>query len=78
MKKPEKRKINERNFTQINDVERYGAIGYNQCWEDYDKFLPDEGEIKKIVQKVFKERNHYEFLADHKAIAKAISRRLGK
>jgi len=45
MKKPEKRKI------RISNRPDYEGIQYNQACDDWEKWLPTEEEIKKILSK---------------------------
>ena len=76
MKKPEKKEPYP--FIETDEVfvtmKRQGeVVGYNQCHDEYEKFLPNLKEILSIIHKVEEEtKGHY----DTTDIAEAIDKRL--
>ncbi len=80
MKKPEKRKTCVRHMQSCGKChECLIDKSYNQCWDDYEKFLPSESEILNILRDtdymkyspVTEDRE-----VDEMVIAKAISKRI--
>ena len=55
------------------------ALGYNQAIDEYEKFLPSEEEIRKMIidMDVEKRKKHPQEDATFIEIAKAISERIG-
>ena len=75
MKKPEKKNGNFDNDPYCSSCrlseDFCQCAGYDQCWEDREKWLPSEEEIEKICEKVVCKDYRYK-----KDIAKAIAKRL--
>lgn len=76
MKRPEKKKTSTKDSFDSEDyqvpieVEAYNQ-GYNQACDDWEKFLPNEEEIEKIIRNVSSELNDYACL-----LSREISKRL--
>lgn len=82
MKKPEKKNIEE----IVEEHKKQGATkldiiyalsepnGYNKACDDWEKFLPDEKEIKKIIYDNYDCRKN----VFGKDLSKAILKRIGK
>jgi len=53
MRKPEKKIMDIKRINlglTYSDKESGFIGGYNQCWDEWDKFLPSEEEIERIIR----------------------------
>ncbi len=77
MKKPEKKDTQQilkedRYFRDMYEVNSF-LKAYNECCDNWEKFLPSEGEIKKIIL----DNVNLLLQVNSKKLAKAIYKRLG-
>jgi len=79
MKRPEKKDTRSGINANLPGCHTF-ALGYNKAIEEYEKFLPSEEEIIKIMQSFFSDFPTWDkqsYGAISKMLAKEISKRIG-
>jgi hypothetical protein len=63
----------------VDEYQRKELVGYNQCWDEYEKFLPDEKELRGLVARGYCTDRNSEKIIDPNLledIVEIISKRL--